>query len=163
MELLAAALKLIHVLSVTTLVGGLGGWVVAERWARREGWRGLATVDRGMVATGLLLSIALGFVIFSGLGLYYLRNGQFTWAIAASPWGAGQTVKGMFFLVFWVHWGWTEVVTLNDVRRKTPASDADSPPEGFEAAHHKAWRALRLLFAEAAALLSLSALLPTLG
>ena len=98
------ALAVLHTLSYVALVGGLAWLVATERWVRPEGWASQATVDRALVATGSMLSVALATVIYTGLGLYWLKSGSFSWD-AQTPWRAGQLLKGILFMGFWVHWG----------------------------------------------------------
>ena len=150
------ALNIFHVVSYVVLVGGLAWMIIVERWARPEGWRALATVDRAFRSTSTLMSVALASVIFSGLGLFYLTYGAFTWA-GESPITSGHVIKLGVFALFWVHWGWTEVVSLDGLRKHTPPPEAAAPVPEYKKAHQTAWRSLSLLLAESVVVLALGA------
>lgn len=152
MAALGATLMTLHVGSALVLLGGLSTFTIRERRSRRADFPVQRELDRVFRRFGLVLSVSLAVLIFSGIGQHYLDRGDFRWGFT-SPQDTVRTVKALMFLGFWVHWGWVEVVTFDGIRRMMNA--AAPSPEVMDG-HRRAWRATRLLLAELALIFGVS-------
>lgn len=156
MELLNVALLVVHVVAVVVLVGGLF-WLslLAHVWGERRP-EAFVTLDRALHTTGNVQGVTLATTIFTGLALYYHQVGSFSWGWSSA---AEQIAlaKLLAFGVFWVSWGWVEVVEFHGLRVFMPAV-GQSPSPLFMLARRRAWRAVRLLLVESLVVLSLGLL-----
>ena len=156
MEQLRAGLLILHILAMVTLVGGLLWLTLLEKVHGTRRHEEFVALDRALHTTGNVQGVTLATVIFSGLALYYLQAGAFSWR-----WGSHAeqlaVLKMLAFGVFWVTWGWVEVVEFHGLRVFMPAV-GDAPSPEFMAARRRAWRAVHLLLAEAVVVLVLGVL-----
>ena len=153
---LRAAMTIIHITGLAILIGGLSWFVWLEWHLRAAPWDSRLAVDRSYRDAGDIFGVTLALTIYSGLTLYYLIHESFSWGFG-THWETWQSLKALLFLGFWVHWGWTEVVTMDRVRKMAPSS-GEGPSEDYQAARLRGWRAVRLLSLEGVTLLILGAI-----
>lgn len=153
MAYLRLALGLIHILAMVVVVGGLLWFVIQERKSRGGDWLKRVAATHQFQAGSNILGVTLALTIYSGVALYYVINGAFTWSLDPS-WNLWLSVKSIAFLLFWVHWGWNEVVLMHPLRQGDPGEGA-LPDADYQRAHLKAWKSIHLLCIQGVFILSL--------
>lgn len=146
MDPLLLSLTTLHGLSLALLIGGVASFVASERRISKDDWPALVALDKTLQARGALHGPLMALAIFTGLGLYYLKAGGFTWD-PTSQWGNILMLKLCVFLPTWIHWGWQEVVMMDGVRKHWPEEGA-APSEAFKKGHRKVYISLSILLLE---------------
>ncbi len=97
-------------------------------------------VDQSFVRIGMLMSVGLTLVIFSGITRYYIRAGGFSW-LADTPADRFLTLKIAVFFLAWVFWGWFEVVIMHRFRQCVGTSPR---PDDYPSARRRVAKALNI-------------------
>jgi len=120
--LLETLLSALHWLGVAAYGGSLIAFALMMLSARLLGAPDLRLAVRAWQAWGPGLGLSMGLLIFSGLGLYYLQMGAFTWPMETAAQKLTAAKHGIF-LALWASSFQLEIWTMEPLRKADREGD----------------------------------------
>lgn len=112
--------------------GGLVWFTLLFLWADRTRRNPEAAVlDEGFRVTSVGMSVGLTILILGEILSFYLDHGGFHLTISGLR-DVFLLAKYLTILLFWVHWGYLEIVVMHRFRLDTPTLDTPPLPQYLE-------------------------------